>query len=588
MILPSTDMIPPSTTLQPLLSLSTKAKLITRYLFNEAPLPLSLTHHAQLLLAFTSGAALAFFFQRYRSNKEKIQLAVFHVLKCVEGMSEERLMNPGTLVGEIEGLVRGMLERHLSRREAGIVVAECRKRVGGDGEEDGEGKVGGERKRRWVWTKKVDEVVEEDIHDDDHDEMEDEVQHPLEGPDLAQPTQEQSQHGSQEPGEDTMDVDDSSIQPQVQHLPVGHPTCPIPSCGGRSSYSAPFDSDSDDAIVTPTPILHPTWAPSISYGVSYDDPNLYSSPVSSDLGEKAATSTPAPGPKVVKPASPSLLGPPSVDEGSTSLSPVRKDYTPQPDPAADTEEYGVAKSLKRHGNAAKSRKKRRSIPDSSKSIKLGIEIDLKHRRPLLRITNMSATSLKLVVKNVEEERPPTSPAKGVFSCPVFEVSETEDERYASPASSTMVSPLGSISSPPPASPVSAPSLSPAVEDNFSIDGDKGKAIAEISSAIETCIPCQADVFVPVVGTSPFENQLSCHEEPSSDDDDDDDYPSSTDDCSSSSEYCPSVTSPANNSPKQDSPSASPPQQQGEHKQPILPAPTTPIKSRTHAKTPKTR
>jgi hypothetical protein len=113
----------PTGTLE-LATLSAKVKALTGFLMDGAILPETLKQHGTLLLAFTAGAAAASatftYFNRYRNDRAKVNLAVFHITRIIENTSEyqDRLYHPHKLVRVMDAEVQRLLQIHLNKQEA--------------------------------------------------------------------------------------------------------------------------------------------------------------------------------------------------------------------------------------------------------------------------------------------------------------------------------------------------------------------------------------------------------------------------------------------------------------------------------------
>lgn len=110
------------------LSLSAIAKVIVRFLFGEVQLPSFLKHYGVFFAGFTIGAvatpALYVYLTRNHHDRGKVQLAVFHILRLFETRADyaELLQHPEELLRRMEPEVMAMVDRHLTRIEAGEVV----------------------------------------------------------------------------------------------------------------------------------------------------------------------------------------------------------------------------------------------------------------------------------------------------------------------------------------------------------------------------------------------------------------------------------------------------------------------------------
>ncbi|EAT91383.2 hypothetical protein SNOG_01734 [Parastagonospora nodorum SN15] len=105
-------------------TLSAKVKALTGFLIDGAILHETLKQHGTLLLAFTAGAAAASatlpYFNRYRNDRAKVNLAVFHITRIIENTPEyqDRLYHPHELVRVMDAEVQRLLQIHLNKQEA--------------------------------------------------------------------------------------------------------------------------------------------------------------------------------------------------------------------------------------------------------------------------------------------------------------------------------------------------------------------------------------------------------------------------------------------------------------------------------------
>jgi hypothetical protein len=117
------------------ISLSAKAKALTRYLLDDVALPGFLASQGDLLLAFTTGAAAATALYKYlhrnREDRAKISLAVFHITRIIEKTPEyqARLNNPNELAQLIDTEVNRILNIHLNEDEAASTMIELKRKL---------------------------------------------------------------------------------------------------------------------------------------------------------------------------------------------------------------------------------------------------------------------------------------------------------------------------------------------------------------------------------------------------------------------------------------------------------------------------
>ncbi|KAJ4319279.1 hypothetical protein N0V94_003971 [Neodidymelliopsis sp. IMI 364377] len=126
---------PPDTVALPVLALSTVAKFITRFLFDEAQVPSFLSQHAVFFAGLATGLAaspvLHAYLSRCKCDRAKIQLAVFHVMRLLDHQADREalLQEPQKVLTEMDKEVTRMLNQHLSQAEATEVRKELKRKV---------------------------------------------------------------------------------------------------------------------------------------------------------------------------------------------------------------------------------------------------------------------------------------------------------------------------------------------------------------------------------------------------------------------------------------------------------------------------
>ncbi|KAJ8112530.1 hypothetical protein OPT61_g5113 [Boeremia exigua] len=118
-------------------SLSTVAKAVTSFIFGEAQLPIYLSHLKTIFTGVMTGVmtgaivapALYSYFTRNQCDRAKVQPAVFHVVRLFEQRPEYigLLRNPQELLAMMEPEVMFMVDKHITKREAGEVMKELKR-----------------------------------------------------------------------------------------------------------------------------------------------------------------------------------------------------------------------------------------------------------------------------------------------------------------------------------------------------------------------------------------------------------------------------------------------------------------------------
>lgn len=122
----------------PKLPLSKVAKAITRFLFSQAELPTQLSSYRAFFTGFLTGVvsspALCAYLLHYRYDPSRIQLAVYHIIRLFEHRPDYwRLSaNPRALLEQMEPEVMRMVDLHLSKVEAGKVMEELKRKFNSD------------------------------------------------------------------------------------------------------------------------------------------------------------------------------------------------------------------------------------------------------------------------------------------------------------------------------------------------------------------------------------------------------------------------------------------------------------------------
>lgn len=117
------------------LSLSSKIKAITQYIFSEQWLPVETSNYAPLLQELACAAVgirIQRFFDAKRESREKVKLAVFLLVRMIENSDElqDLLLEPEKLMSVIEDDILYLLERRLTERERTLVIAKIKRKVG--------------------------------------------------------------------------------------------------------------------------------------------------------------------------------------------------------------------------------------------------------------------------------------------------------------------------------------------------------------------------------------------------------------------------------------------------------------------------
>lgn len=115
--------------------LSSTAKQLTRYLFGDIQFPAFLQQNGPVMLIFAGGALTASgihqLIQGYRENRQKVQLAVFHVLRMIEHhpTAERWADDPRALIVQMEKEVKKLVRDHLTPNEAASAMKELKRKV---------------------------------------------------------------------------------------------------------------------------------------------------------------------------------------------------------------------------------------------------------------------------------------------------------------------------------------------------------------------------------------------------------------------------------------------------------------------------
>jgi hypothetical protein len=336
-------------TAHPILSLSTKAKHLSRYLVDGTALPSFLTQHSDLLTLLTDSAALAsglyYFFRHNRTNRQKVQIAAFHIFRMVEKLPglQVRLQDPLSLIAEFDKDVSSMIGSHLSTREAADVMKELRRKVWTRADEERTGaqvakrsKTGntgpqllGETGAELVQVSTHVVMVEE--HDADVD--------MLDVPEAAITPRTEHAHGAevptsaQEPSQRASIQEVSSSPREIASLPM----VPISISSDRITYKYPSSSESEESSSSPTPtpsertsILKVTPSHRLAEPqTSSTDRLIYKYPSSSSSQEEIPTPTPAPrGGVGLDYDDPALYTPEVSPVTSTEVSPTAQQHSP--------------------------------------------------------------------------------------------------------------------------------------------------------------------------------------------------------------------------------------------------------------------
>jgi hypothetical protein len=210
----------------PKLPLFAVARAVTRFWFGQAQLPTSLSFYGGFFTGFFAAAAAApalfAYMDRHRYDPSKIQLVVFTVVRLFEQRSDYwRLSaNPRMLLAQMEPEVMRMVNMHISKKEAGKVMQELKRKFDtGDIQE--------KARKRMVARHQEERIL---------------IPAPMPG-----------------------------TFPPASPMTPKKKVSAAPSPFRRSS--APSPEPEPDTRLPPAPVGR-------SYGLDYDDPTLYSSPLS--------------------------------------------------------------------------------------------------------------------------------------------------------------------------------------------------------------------------------------------------------------------------------------------------------------------
>ncbi|KAF2826537.1 hypothetical protein CC86DRAFT_31675 [Ophiobolus disseminans] len=401
-----------TTVTERVLPLSTSANLLTQFLFHKTALPDVLERYGTLLSIITSGAVAAsgvyYFFQQYRGNRAKIQIAVFHVIRMIENLPDlrARLDDPHNLIAEIDVEVSRVIGSHLSNGEAMDVMKELKRKIWTCVDEERETLAKCRRRHTGEGG-----VIESDVQKQLLLENESRDVTMLDAGDIANPnrTPPASSQNYQMtpcivPGDHTFAFHGSpSSRQSLPHAsPVGHGT-----------YKFASSSNSGQGLSSPTPAPPHKFS---GYGLDYEDEDLYSpdpSPTTStktSLTEQhrsplsiAVAKEPADilgrghDPRVLtKPSSTVKSQPPPNtmavkthnQKNGTWLVPIVECASPQASPQDNTPEYRVAESRKYYNGEVVARKERRAV---RAFVKQGNKLEQFQQE---HIVNASATKVK--------------------------------------------------------------------------------------------------------------------------------------------------------------------------------------------------
>lgn len=126
----------------PKIPLSKIAKAVTRFLFSQANLPTELSFYGGLFTGLLAGLSIAAvrapalnaYMGRHQHDPSKIQLVVYHIVRLFEQRPDYwRLSaNPSMLLAQMEPEVMRMVDRHISMNEAGKVMEELKRKFDSD------------------------------------------------------------------------------------------------------------------------------------------------------------------------------------------------------------------------------------------------------------------------------------------------------------------------------------------------------------------------------------------------------------------------------------------------------------------------
>jgi hypothetical protein len=132
----ATTIAQPTQTVSKPLALSTAAKALTRFLFGEAPLPPFLQQYGRLVMLLTGSAAMGsgvyYFIQQHRHSRQKIQLAMFHVIRLLGTLEDldAHLEDPHEILEVIDREIKRMVDMlHLTEAEGDAVKNKLKRSV---------------------------------------------------------------------------------------------------------------------------------------------------------------------------------------------------------------------------------------------------------------------------------------------------------------------------------------------------------------------------------------------------------------------------------------------------------------------------
>lgn len=275
----------------PTTPLSVKARLLTHFLISGTALPDLLEQHGRLLLAFTTGAAAATgvyrYFQRFRENRAKVQLGVFHIVRQLETLPDfyERLNNLRDLIADIDAEVSRMIDVHLTKDEAADVSMQVKRKLWVCVDERREST----KKQKTaaadvIVTNKESNLAVKSTRGLVEFILPAKVPQPVNGALFSEgDIQEKLLHEEEEQDVSMVDVEDLPISPsglspnsspcQAPALPTGCSTYQVPSSLSDDMSSSPPPAPPQQ--LTPAP-WKPSSPPSSGYGLDYDDETLYS------------------------------------------------------------------------------------------------------------------------------------------------------------------------------------------------------------------------------------------------------------------------------------------------------------------------
>lgn len=408
---------------------STIAGKLSQWLFGKAELPSSLNKYGSFLLLITGGAAaasaLTHIFQKNKHSREKVQIAIFHIVRMLENLPdlEARLQDPQNLIAQIEAEVTRMVVAHISKAEGKAAMKEMKRKIWTYVDKQREGQT----KCRKVETQAqpVVSAAEPKRNASSLYTYEEDLGNTAQGIDVdAQSvpaitgdhggTEELEQEDAEEDismldidDDARMDIPTMSATPPAPEETSAMPELPTvspeklpgpvqPPSEAKPSYQYPSSQISDEhspSLIPPPPPEAPT--PRRGYGFTYDDDDCTSSSSDGALPTHPnwASGT-SPRPQAIKPISIFKSSPPPNtmayktcnEKKGTWLGPLMEGDPPQASPYPGTTEYRVAETRIFYNKVVQDRTQRRLKP------KVEVEEEKENSPPVTNSLPITAAS----------------------------------------------------------------------------------------------------------------------------------------------------------------------------------------------------